>query len=60
MARCYGVYRKTEGVAERALFVVDGNGKVAWSYVLPIGVNPGVDGIFDALERLCRDRRVRQ
>lgn len=52
VARRYGVYREQEGVSERALFVVDGNGKVAWSYVSPIGVNPGADGILDALERL--------
>ena len=26
VARSYGVYRKTDGVTERALFVIDGNG----------------------------------
>lgn len=52
VARKYGVYREGDGVSERALFVLDGGGKVAWSYVSPIGVNPGADGIFRALERL--------
>lgn len=52
VARKYGVYRKGEGVAERALFVIDGNGVIAWSYVSPIGVNPGADGILNALENL--------
>jgi peroxiredoxin len=52
VARKYGVYRKTEGVTERALFVIDGDGVVAWSYVSPIGVNPGADGILNALENL--------
>jgi peroxiredoxin len=52
VARRYGVYRNQEGVAERALFVVDAEGKVAWSYVSPIGINPGADGILEALEKL--------
>jgi peroxiredoxin len=52
VARRYGVYRAEEGVAERALFVVDAQGKVAWSYVSPIGVNPGANGILEALERM--------
>jgi peroxiredoxin len=52
VAKEYGVYRHGEGVAERALFVIDKDGKVAWSYVSPIGVNPGADGILSALENL--------
>jgi peroxiredoxin len=50
VARAYDVYRKGEGVAERALFVVDGEGIVRWSYVSPIGINPGAEGILEALE----------
>jgi hypothetical protein len=41
-----------EGVAALALFVLDRRGKIVWSYVAPIGINPGVDGILDALEEL--------
>ncbi len=52
VARRFGAYRAEEGVCERALFVVDPAGKIAWSYVSPIGVNPGADGILDALEKL--------
>jgi peroxiredoxin len=52
VARRYGVYRAKEGCSERALFVIDSQGKVAWSYVSPIGINPGADGILDALEKL--------
>jgi peroxiredoxin len=51
-ARTYGVYRDKEGVTERALFVVDGGGVIRWSYVSPVGVNPGADGILKALEAL--------
>src|SRR5882672_6212443 len=52
VARRYGVYRHQDGVAERALFVLDENGVIHWSYVSPIGVNPGADGILRALESL--------
>jgi peroxiredoxin len=52
VARSYGAYRLPEGVAERALFVIDAGGTVRWSYLSPIGVNPGAEGILDALERL--------
>ncbi|HET6362952.1 MAG TPA: redoxin domain-containing protein [Gemmatimonadota bacterium] len=53
VARAYGVYRPSDGITERALFVVDAEGEVAWSYVSPIGVNPGADGILAALESLA-------
>jgi peroxiredoxin len=52
VARAYGVYRQKDGIAERALFVLDANGVVAWSYVSPILTNPGADGILAALESL--------
>jgi peroxiredoxin len=52
VARAYGAYRETEGVAERALFVINEDGIVSWSYCSPIAVNPGADGILDALQEL--------
>jgi peroxiredoxin len=52
VARTYGVYRAQEGFADRALFVIDGEGVIRWSYVSPIGVNPGADGILEALEAM--------
>jgi len=57
VARRYGVYRDGEGTTERALFVIDGDGIVQWSYVSPIGVNPGADGILRALEGLGKGKR---
>lgn len=48
----YGAYRADEGVCERALFVIDRNGVIAWSYCSPIAINPGADGILEALENL--------
>jgi peroxiredoxin len=52
VARSYGAYRKEEGVCERALYVIDKNGVIAWSYCSPVAVNPGADGILEALEKL--------
>lgn len=52
VARAYGAYEEKEGVAERALFVIDGQGVVRWSYLSPMGVNPGADGVLDALQAL--------
>jgi peroxiredoxin len=52
VAKKYGAYREGDGVSERALFVIDKDGVIQWSYLSPIGVNPGADGILDALEKL--------
>jgi peroxiredoxin len=52
VAKTYGAYREEEGMAERALFVLDKNGTIFWSYCSPIAVNPGADGILQALEHL--------
>ena len=54
VAREYGVYLTGAGTAGRALFVLDERGVIKWSYVSPVGVNPGADGILDALESLDR------
>lgn len=51
-ARQYGVYDEKGGTAERALFVIDGAGVIRWSYLSPMGVNPGADGILKALETI--------
>jgi len=58
VARAYNVWREQDGTCERALFVLDGEGRVHWSYLSPIDVNPGADGVLDALDRL--DERDRQ
>ncbi len=52
VARLYGVYRPSDGTSERALFVINAAGVIHWSYVSPIGVNPGADGILSALQDL--------
>ncbi|HXH63481.1 MAG TPA: redoxin domain-containing protein, partial [Gemmatimonadales bacterium] len=52
VARQYGVYHHAGGTSERALFVIDAEGTVRWSFVSPMGVNPGADGILRALDAL--------
>ncbi len=59
VARAYGAYRPQDGVCERALFVIDAEGVIRWSYVSPVGVNPGADGILAALEALPTNPEVR-
>jgi peroxiredoxin len=56
VSRRYGVYQVREGISERALFVIDAEGIVRWSYVSPSGINPGADGILDALEKLPQSK----
>ncbi len=56
VARSYGAYRDADGVCERALFVIDRDATIFWSYCSPIAVNPGADGILDALERMRRPK----
>jgi peroxiredoxin len=58
VARDYGVYRDKDGVCERALFVIDGEGVVYWSHVSPLGVNPGAAGILNALEEMKKETAV--
>jgi peroxiredoxin len=58
VARAYGAYNTREGVAERALFVIDRESKIFWSYLSPMGVNPGADGILDALARMAGQREA--
>ena len=52
VSRAYGVYRDSEGISERAIFVIDSDGIISWSFVSPVGINPGADGILSALEAL--------
>jgi peroxiredoxin len=52
VAQAYGVYAPESGTTGRALFVIDPKGVIRWSYLSPVGVNPGADGILAALESL--------
>ena len=51
-AKKYGVYRDGDGFSERALFVIDKDGVIRWSYVAPVEVNPGANDILKALKEI--------
>lgn len=52
VAQKYGVYRQKDSFSERAVFVIDKQGKVAWSKVYEIPQQPDNEEIFAALEKL--------
>jgi len=54
VARMYGVYNEQVGESERALFVLDENSIIQWSFLSEPQINPGADGILEALEKLER------
>jgi peroxiredoxin len=60
VARRYGAYADADGIAERALYVVDPGGVVFWSDLSPRGLNPGADGILNALADLSAQRQGAQ
>jgi peroxiredoxin len=54
VARVYGVYNSKTGECERALFVIDADGIIRWSYVSPVAINPGANGILKALASITK------
>ena len=52
VSRSYQAYRPADGTSERALYVLDADGVIRWSYISRVDVNPGADGILRALEDL--------
>jgi peroxiredoxin len=52
VSKSYGAYRYGDGFSERALFVLDGDGMIRWSYLSPLLINPGADGVLAALEAM--------
>jgi len=60
VARLYGAYDKNTGECQRALYVIDEAGIIRWSYLSPVGINPGADGILNALEELDNVKTVMQ
>jgi len=58
VAKAYNAWREEDGTSERALYLIDGDGRIAWSHLSPVNVNPGADGVLEALERLGRHEPV--
>src|SRR6266581_1926734 len=57
VARTYQVYRDKEGTSERALYVIDADGIVRWSYVSPVGLNPHAEQAAEAAEAAATQGR---
>ena len=58
VSKLYGVYDEKEGESQRALYVLDEKGIIRWNYLSPVGINPGADGILDALEDLDKLKSI--
>ena len=52
VSKMYRVYDDNTGESQRALYVIDENGIIRWNYLSPVGMNPGADGILNALEEM--------
>lgn len=52
VARLYGCYDEKNGICKRAIFVLDKNGDIRYSYLSPIDVNPGAKEILETLKTL--------
>ena len=56
VSRRYNAYRDVDGTSERALYVLDDDGVIRWSYISPLGMNPGAVGILRALESMEEEK----
>ena len=52
VAQKYGVFRPKEGFSERAVFVIDKQGRIAWSKTYDIPQQPDNEDFFGALSNL--------
>ena len=52
VARKYGVFRDKDGFSERAVFVVDKHGRIAWSKVYDIPQHPDNEELFEMVDSL--------
>jgi peroxiredoxin len=52
VAKAYGAYRDADGISERALFIVDKQGKIAYKDIHAIGDQPDNEDLFDVLKNL--------
>jgi len=52
VARSFGAYRENDGISERALFIVDKEGKFAYVDIHDIGDQPDNEELFDVLRKL--------
>lgn len=56
VSKLFDVYDEVEGESKRAIILIDTNKKINWTYLSPTAINPGVDGILEALENLTNEK----
>lgn len=52
VAKSYGAWRENDGISERALFIVDKEGKIAYVDIHDIGDQPDNEDLFEVLRKL--------
>jgi peroxiredoxin len=55
VARKYDIFREGDpiaGINERAIFIVDKEGKIAWAKLYDLGEQPSNDELFEALKKV--------
>ena len=52
VAKAYGAWREGDGISERALFVVDKQGKLAHAAIHELGELPALEDLFEVLRKL--------
>jgi peroxiredoxin len=52
VAKAYGAYRENDGISERALFIIDKEGKLAFVDIHNIADQPDNEELFDVLRKL--------
>ena len=52
VARKFGAYRSKDGISERALFIVDKQGKIAYKDIHEISDQPDNEDLFEVLRKL--------
>ena len=52
VAKAYGAYREADGISERALFIVDKDGRIAYKDIHNISDQPDNEDLFEVLRKL--------
>jgi len=52
VARLFGAYRQNDGISERAIFIVDKEGKLAFKDIHDIADQPDNEELFEVLRKL--------
>ena len=52
VSKQYGAYDEKGGFSQRALFIVDAQGTIRYSFVSPMDVNPGAGELIKTLKAM--------